>query len=189
MTEWFFIVGINVCKESGFQPTKKMVPKFLLSLKKDLSLKSRAVLFKLCKENPWVQSKILDVSYSIEFRFETKIGCFVTKLCIFAYSSSPTYFLNLQWHHIYCGKDPTFTYQVIFFISMMLMNVFVCSYSFVNISVINVHFYCLIFCFKFYSPTVDIIINHFTSYFSVRVKPIQKVETKTKKTHSDIILA
>ena len=36
------------------------------------TLKSRIVLFKLCKENHRVQSKISDVSFSIEFRFETK---------------------------------------------------------------------------------------------------------------------
>ena len=31
-------------------------------------------------------SKIFDVSFSIEFCFETKIGCFVTRLCTFARS-------------------------------------------------------------------------------------------------------
>ena len=50
--------------------------------------------------------------------------------------------------------------SVIFVISMMLMNVFVCPYSFVKITVIPAHCYYFIFCFKFYSPIVNIIVNH-----------------------------
>ena len=62
---------------------------------------------------------------------------------------------------------------------MMLMNVFLRPYSFVNSTAIPVHFYYFIFCFKRYYPIV-IIVNHLY-YFSVRVKPIQNVVTKTKK--------
>ena len=36
------------------------------------TLKKLIVLLKLCKENHPVQPKMLDVSFSIEFRFETK---------------------------------------------------------------------------------------------------------------------
>ena len=50
--------------------------------------------------------------------------------------------------------------QCYIFISMMLMNVFNSSYCFVNIHVIPVHFYYLIFCFNFYYPIADIIVNH-----------------------------
>ena len=44
--------------------------------------------------------------------------------------------------------------SVIFVITMMLMSVFVCPFSFVNITIIPAHFYYFIFCFKFYYPTV-----------------------------------
>ena len=80
--------------------------------------------------------------------------------------------------------------HVIFAISIKLMNVFVCPHSFVNIIVIPLFFYYFIFCFKFNFPIVDIIVNHpYLYYFSVRVKPITKCCDKTKKPHSDIILA
>ena len=93
MAEQFFIVGINVCKKSSFQLTRKIIPKFLLSPKK--ALESRKVRFNLYKENHQLQSKIPDVSFSIEFCFETKIG-FVTRLCSFPHSYLSTYFLNLN---------------------------------------------------------------------------------------------
>ena len=95
----FFIVGINVCKKCSFQKT---FPNSSYLRKK--TLKSRTVLLKLCKENNRVQSKILDVFFSIEFRFETKIGCFVTRLYTFAHSYSSKYFLNLQWHLSIVGR-------------------------------------------------------------------------------------
>ena len=101
-----------------------------------------------------MQSKISDVSFSIEFRFVTKIGCFVTRLCIFAHKYSSIHFFSLQWHQIYCEKDPTFISSVIFVISIMLMNVFASPYSFGNITLIPVHFsetaqqIFLIFCMK-----------------------------------------
>ena len=80
--------------------------------------------------------------------------------------------------------------SVIFVVSMIIMNVFACPYSFVNITVILVHFYYFLFCFKFYYPIVNIIVNHlYLVFVSVHVKPIQNVVTKTKKTCSDIILA
>ena len=49
---------------------------------------------------------------------------------------------------------------VIFVISMILMNVFVCPYSFVNITGNSCSFLLFNFCFKFYYPIVDIIVNH-----------------------------
>ena len=70
MTKRFFIEGINVCKKRSFQPIEKIIPKFLLSPKKDFE-KPYSILLKLCKENR-VQSKIFDVFFSIEFHFETK---------------------------------------------------------------------------------------------------------------------
>ena len=68
-------------------------------------------------------------------------------------------------------------------ISMILMNVFVCSYSFVNITDNSCSFLLFHFCFKFYYPIVNIIVNHrYLVFFFVRVKPIQIVVTK----HSDM---
>ena len=43
-----------------------------------------------------------------------KNGCFVTRLCTFAHSYSPTHFLNLQEHQIYCGRDPALAYPALF---------------------------------------------------------------------------
>ena len=71
----------------------------------------------------------------------------------------------------------------------MLINVFVCPYSFVNITVIPVHFYYFIIGFEFYYPLVDIIVNHVYMLFLLSLKPIQNIVTKMKKIHSDIILA
>ena len=79
--------------------------------------------------------------------------------------------------------------SVVFVKSMMLMSVFVCPYSFLNIAVIPVYFYYFNFCFKFYYPIVDIILSHLYFYFSVPLKPVHNVVTKTKRTHSVIILA
>ena len=136
-----------------------------------------------------MQSKISDVSFSIEFRFETKIGCFVTRLCAFAHSYSFT-FSQITMAPDLLWKEPHIHISsVIFVLSIMLMNVFICPYSFVNITVIPVHSYYFIFCFKLYFPIVISSSITFIYYFSVRIKPIQNPVTKTKKTHRDIILA
>ena len=87
---------------------------------------------------------------------------------------------DLLWkgRHIHIDSD-------IFVISMILMNIFNSPYFFVNFTVIPVHFYCFIFCFKLYYPIGEVT---FTFLFSVHEKPIQNV-AKTEKTHSDVILA
>ena len=46
--------------------------------------------------------------------FWDKIGCFVTRLCTFAQSYSPTYFFNLQGQQIYCGRNPALAYPALF---------------------------------------------------------------------------
>ena len=57
----------------------------------------------------------------------------------------------------------------------MLMNVFVCPYSLLNITVIPVHFYYFIFFwFELYFPIVDIIVNHLHLLF------LRSSETNTK---------
>ena len=138
-------------------------------------------LFKLCRENHRVQSKISAVFFSIKFRFETKIGYFVAFAQFFAHIFSQltmTPYLLRQGPHKHI-------YSIAFVIRMMLMNLFFCQYSFANITVIPVCFYYIIFCFKFYYPTVDIV-NHL--YLLVGIKPTQNILIRAKKTHSDIIL-
>ena len=78
---------------------------------------------------------------------------------------------------------------VIFVISMMLMNMFVCPYSFLNNTVYPVHFYYFIFCFIFYYPIVDIIVNHLYLLFFHSRKTNEKYCDKNEKTHTDIILS
>ena len=78
---------------------------------------------------------------------------------------------------------------VIFVISMMLMNIFVCPYSFLNNTVYPVHFYYFIFCFIFYYPIVYIIVNHLYLLFFHSRKTNEKYCDKNEKTHSDIILS
>ena len=78
---------------------------------------------------------------------------------------------------------------VILVISMMLMNIFVCPYSFLNNTVYPVHFYYFIFCFIFYYPIVYIIVNHLYLLFFHSRKTNEKYCDKNEKTHSDIILS
>ena len=59
-------ISKNTFSKEHLQATASVI----ISEKK--TLKSFIVLFKLCKENHRVQPKMLDVSFSIEFRFETK---------------------------------------------------------------------------------------------------------------------
>ena len=65
---------------------------------------------------------------------------------------------DLLWKELH-----THVSSVIFVISMMVMNIFVCPYSFLDPTVIPVHLYHFIFCFEFYYPIVDIILSH--AYF------------------------
>ena len=98
----------------------------------------------------------MHVSFSIEFRFETKIDCFVTRIYTFVLTFSEfimTPYLLWKELHIHISS-------VIFVISMMLMNIFVCPYSFLDRTVIPLHLYHFIFCFEFYYPIVDIILSH-----------------------------
>ena len=72
---------------------------------------------------------------------------------------------------------------------MMLMNVFVCLYSFFNITVIPVCFYYFNFCFTFYYPIVDIIVNHLYLLFFRLRKTNTKCFHKNEKKPSAIIFA
>ena len=81
--ERFFIVGIKVYKKSSFNRPKKQFPNSNYLQKQ--TLKSRIVLFKICKENHRVQSIISDVSFSIEFRLQNRLFCRKTLyVCTFA---------------------------------------------------------------------------------------------------------
>ena len=73
-------------------------------------MESCIVHIKVCKENHRVQLKI----FSMEFHFETKLCCFVTRYCTFAHRYLFTYFLNLQLQQIYYGKVPSFPYFALF---------------------------------------------------------------------------
>ena len=95
--------------------------------------------------------------------FWDKIGCFVTRLCALAHSYSSTHFLNLQWHQIYCRKDPTFTYRA------LLLSYAWCSWTYLSVHILcSTLLYLLFsfillfhfFCSEFYFPIVDIIVNH-----------------------------
>ena len=72
---------------------------------------------------------------------------------------------------------------------MMLINAFVCLYSFVNITVILVHFYYFTFYFKFYYPNVNIMVNHFYLVFLCLCKTNTKCCDKNEKTNSDFSVA
>ena len=142
------------------------------------------MLFKFCKENHRGQSKSFDVSFSIEFSFETKIGCFVTRICTFAHS----YFSTCNDTRSTVERAPHIHISsVILVISMILMNVFVSPYSFDNITVIVAHFHNIIFCFKFYYPIVDVVNQLYLIFLRSR-ETNTKCCDKNVKTHSDIVL-
>ena len=133
-----------------------------------------------CNQNCW------SFPFRSSFVLRQNISSFVTRLCTFAHSyctfahtfSQLTRTPGLLWK----GSRISIS-CVIFVLSMILMNVFVCSYFFVNITGNSCSFLLFHFCFKFYYPIVNIIVNHrYLVFFFVRVKPIQIVVTKTKKT-------
>ena len=64
---------------------------------------------------------------------------------------------------------------------MMLMNVILYPYSFINITVIPVQFYYFIVWLQFYSPIVDIIVNHLYLLFLCLRKTNTKYFDKNEK--------
>ena len=78
---------------------------------------------------------------------------------------------------------------VIFVLSMILMNTFVCSYSFINITGNSCSFLLFHFCFKFYYPIVNIIVNHRYLVFFRQRKTNTNCCDKNKKEHDDMIFA
>ena len=119
---------------------------------------------KLWKENYRVQSKIF--LFSTKFPFETKIRCFVTRLCTFAHSYLPTPDLLRKGPHIH-------VFSIIFIVILSMSS---WTYFFVDITVVPVHFYYFIFCFKLYYPIVDFIFNHLyvLSLFKDKVMQIER---------------
>ena len=92
---------------------------------------------------------------------------------IFSISNAP----DLLWKgsHIHICS-------VVFVISIMLMDVFICPYSFVNINVIiPVHFYYFMFCFRFYFPIVNIIVSRLYLLFLCLRKTNTKCCDKNEK--------
>ena len=123
------VVGIKVCMKSSFKLIEKKAPKF--KYLGTQTLKNRVVQIKLCKENHRVQSKISNVAFSMESRFQIKVCCFVIRLCTFAHSYSTKNFLILNNTRFIAGRSPHSHIQrffFFFFISMMLMNVFISPY-------------------------------------------------------------
>ena len=118
---------------------------------------------KLCKENHRVQSKILDISFSTEFGFETNIGCFVTRFCIFAHIYLIIPALLWKGSHI----------------QMMLMNVFNSPFFFFFLSTLM--YFLLIFCFKFCYHILPIIVNHLYISFLHSLKTNTRCFRKNEK--------
>ena len=91
--ERFIVVGRNVCKKSSFQMIKKFFQILILCESKLL----KAVLYK----SNFVK-KVIERGQRywtlplMEFRFETKLGCFVTRYIALAHRYLSTHFLNLQ---------------------------------------------------------------------------------------------
>ena len=86
---------------------------------------------------------------------------------LFAYTFSQ---LTITPHLLWKGPR-IHIFSVIFVISMIDPHerICLCPYSFVNITVIPVHFFLFHFCFKFYYPVVNIIVNHrYLVYFRSR---------------------
>ena len=130
-------------------------------------------LFKLFKKNHRVQSNISDVSFLNEFPFETKQ---VVLLQDFVHLHMAQVTQDLLWKGTRIHIS-----SVIFVITIMLMGVFVCPFSFVNITIIPAHFYYFIFCFKFYYPTANIIVNHLYLVFLRSHKTNTKCCDKNEK--------
>ena len=71
---------------------------------------------------------------------------------------------------------------VLYVMSMKFMNVFNSPYFFVNITIVPVHNYYFVFCFKLYYPIVDIIVNHLYVFFLRSRKTSTKCFNKNKNT-------
>ena len=64
---------------------------------------------------------------------------------------------------------------------MMLLNVFLCPSCYLNITVISIHFYYFILCFKFYFPIAHIIVTHLYLLFNRSGKTNTKYDKNEKK--------
>ena len=146
------------------------------------TLKSRILLLKLCKENHRDNQKFRTFPFRLSFVLRQKQVVLLQDFVHLHIAICPHIFPTYNDIITIVEKTPhSALSSVIFVISMMLMNVFVCLYSFLNITVIPVHFYCLIFCFKFYYPTVDIIVNHLYLLFLRSRKTNTKCCDKNEK--------
>ena len=120
----------------------------------------------------------------MESRFQIKICCFVIRLCTFAHSYLTTHFLNLNDTRFIAERSPHSHIQrffFFFFIGMMLMNVFVSPY-FCQHCWIHVHFYCFMFCFKFFNPFLDINVKNLYVLFLRACKTNTKCCNEFEKT-------
>ena len=137
-----------------------------------------------------VLSNILDVLFLIEFCFETERGCFFTRLCTFHIAIRPHIFPIHNDTRSIMERTPHSRIQHYFSHKHD-------AHERICLSKLFSQHYCnscsfLLFPFIALNSIFPLQISSsitFIYYFSVRVKPIQNVVTKTKKTHSDIILA
>ena len=184
-------------RKLAFNRPEKQFPNFNYLWKQ--TLKSGIVLFKLCKKNHRMQSRISDVLFLIEFHFETIKQVFLLqdfehlhiaiRPHIFSTYNDIRGIVERTPHsHIqrcFCRKSLFSTqwkhdvHELIFLFRFFCQNYCIsCSFFIISFFALN-----SIILFQIASSLT------FTNYLSARVKPIQNIVTKTKKTYSDIILA
>ena len=108
------------------------------------------------KKNHRVPSKISDVFFSVEFRSETKIGCFFLQVAIHPhifpiYNDNKSIVERTPHSHIQRYFSLTHDPHKGIFLSILFCQHY-CNYC----SFLLFHF----FFFKFFFPIVDIIVNH-----------------------------
>ena len=176
---------------------KKQFPKFNYLWKQ--TLKSSIVLFKLCKENHRMQSRISDVFFLIEFHFEPikqvvllqdfeHLHIAIRPHIFSTYNDIRGIVERTPHSHIqrcFCRKSLFSTQWKHDVHELIFLFIFFCQHYCISCSFFIISFFALnsIIPFQIASSLT------FTNYLSVRVKPIQNIVTKTKKTYSDIILA
>ena len=175
--------------KSSFKLIEKKAPKF--KYLGTQTLKNRVVQIKLCKENHRVQSKISNVAFSMESRFQIKVCCFVIRLCTFAHSYSTKNFLILNNTRFIAGRSPHSHIQRFFFFFFFFHkhDAHECIYLSIFLStLLNSCSFLLFHVFlKFFYPFVDINVKNLYILFLRARKTSTKCCNKYEKKRSDII--
>ena len=167
--------------KSSFKLIEKKAPKF--EYLRTQTLKNRIVQIKLCKENHRVESKVSNVSFSMESRFQIKVCCFVIKLCTFAHSYSTTHFLILNDIRFIAERSPHSHIQR-FFLLFFFHKYDAHEYIYLSIflsTLLNSCSFLLFHVLSFFTLLQISMSKAFTYFFSVRVKPIPYVVINMKK--------